>query len=277
MRITDLQGTFTLNNGLEMPYFGLGVYQSKEGEEVINAIHWALEYGYRHIDTAAFYANEKGVGEAVRTSEIDRDKVFVTSKVWNADQGYQSTLKAFDRSMKNLDLEYIDLYLVHWPVKGKFIETWKALEEIYKSGKVKAIGVSNFMIHHLKDIQKNCEVIPAVNQVEFHPRLVQQELIDFCNESNIRYEAWSPLMQGGIFSIDLLKELADSYGKSVAQLVLRWNLQKGVITIPKSSKKGRIEQNANVFDFEITDEDMKQIDSLDKNQRVGPDPNNFNF
>lgn len=277
MSISNLQGTFMLHNGVEMPYFGLGVYLSKEGNEVIDAVRWAIEAGYRHVDTAAFYHNEEGVGEGIRASGINREDIFVTTKVWNSDQGYENTLKAFESSLSKLDLGYIDLYLVHWPVKGKFVDTWKALEEIYDSGKVKAIGVSNFMKHHLETLLEQARVKPMVNQMEFHPRLVQQNLIDFCEDLNIRYEAWSPLMQGGVFQIETLKSLADKYGKSIAQVVLRWNLQKGVITIPKSSKKERIIQNADIFDFEISEEDMADIDALDNNERVGPDPNNFNF
>ncbi len=277
MEISDVKGTVKLHNGVRMPYFGLGVFQTKDGQEINQAINWALNAGYRHIDTAAFYQNEEGVGKAVKASSVPREEIFVTTKVWNSDQGYENAKRAFDKSLGKLGLDYIDLYLVHWPVKGKYKDTWKALEEIYESGKVRAIGVSNFMINHLEDLMASCSVMPMVNQVEFHPRLVQQELLDFCHDHDIRYEAWSPLKQGGIFRIEELKRLAEKYGKTVAQLVLRWNLQKGVITIPKSSKKERIESNANIFDFEIENDDMQLIDGLDRHERVGPDPNNFNF
>lgn len=277
MKITDIKGTVTLANGVEMPYLGLGVYLAKEGNEVINACRYALDAGYRHIDTASLYENEKGVGLAVKQSGIPRNEIFITTKVWNSDQGYESTLRAFDQSLKKLDSGYIDLYLVHWPVKGKYKETWRALEKIYKDGKVKAIGVSNFLKHQLEDLLTSVEIVPMVNQVEFHPYAVQQDLIDFCHARNIRFEAWSPLMQGKIFEIDTLKKIASKYNRSVAQIVLRWDLQKGVITIPKSVRQEIIISNSQLFDFELSAEDMKTIDSLDKNQRVGAHPDHFDF
>ena len=277
MKITDLQGTVKLNNDVEMPYFGLGVFQSQEGQEVINAVKWAIDAGYRHIDTAKLYYNEKGVGEAIRQSKVDRKDIFVTTKVWNSDQGYESTLRAFDASLNRLGFDYLDLYLIHWPVKGKYKETWRALEYLYNQGRVKAIGVSNFMQHHLEDLLQSANIIPMVNQVEFHPCLVQQELLDFCRKNKIVYEAWSPLMLGRVLSIDLLNQLAIKYNKNPVQIVLRWDLQKGVVTIPKSSKKERIISNADIFDFELSQQDMELIDGLDKNERTGPDPYNFNF
>ena len=277
MNITDVKGTVTLSNQVEMPYFGLGVFQSAEGTEVINAVKWAIDAGYRHIDTAALYRNEKGVGQAVRESGIDRKEIFVTSKVWNSDQGYDQTLKAFEVSLNKLGFDYLDLYLIHWPVKGKYKDTWKALEKLYHAGKVRAIGVSNFMQHHLEDLMQDVEIIPMVNQVEFHPRLVQQELLDFCLKNNIRHEAWSPLMQGHILDLPEIKEIAKKYSKSTAQIILRWDLQKGVITIPKSVRKERIISNANIFDFSLTAEEMQTLDNLDKGMRNGPNPNNFNF
>jgi diketogulonate reductase-like aldo/keto reductase len=237
----------------------------------------ALTIGYRHIDTASLYGNERGVGKAITGSGIQRKDIFVTSKVWNSDQGYDSTLHAFDVSIKLLGFEYLDLYLVHWPVKGKYIETWKALERLYTEGFVRAIGVSNFLRHHLENLLLNCREVPMVNQMEFHPYLIQQDLIDYCHSRKIQYEAWSPLMQGKIFDVQELRSLAMKYGKDVAQLVLRWNLQKGVVTIPKSVHKERIVSNAQIFDFDITSEDMKAIDRLDQNKRVGADPDNFNF
>lgn len=275
--LTNLQGTFTLHNGVKMPYFGLGVYLSEDGSEVINAVKWALESGYRHIDTAAIYKNEEGVGEGIRQSEVAREDIFVVSKVWNADQGYDSTLKAFDKSLERLGLDYLDLYLIHWPVAGKYKETWKALEHLYAQGRAKSIGVSNFLQHHLEDLLPQAQVVPMVNQMEFHPYLVQQELLDFCKAHKIQYEAWSPMMQGKIFEMDEFKQLAKKYRKTIAQLVLRWDLQKGVVTIPKSSKKERIIANAQIFDFEISSEDMQTIDDLHKGQRFGPDPDNFDF
>ena len=275
--ITDIQGTFQLHNGVGMPYFGLGVYLADNEEEVVNAIHWALETGYRHIDTASIYKNEEGVGRAIQTSAIPREDIFVVSKVWNADQGFESTLKAFEDSLNRLQLDYLDLYLVHWPVQGKYIDTWKALEQLYKEKKIRAIGVSNFMKHHLEDLMQHTEIVPMVNQMEFHPHLVQQDLIDFCNQHHIQYEAWSPMMQGKIFDLKILDQFAEKYKKTVAQIVLRWNLQKGVVTIPKSVKKERIQSNADLFDFELSQEDIDRIDALDQNKRTGPDPDNFNF
>jgi diketogulonate reductase-like aldo/keto reductase len=277
MKISNIRGTVELKNGVPMPYFGLGVFLVHDGEEVKQAVKYALAAGYRHIDTASLYGNERGVGQAVRESGILRKEIFVTSKVWNSNQGYDNTLRAFDVSMKLLGFVYLDLYLVHWPVKGKYIETWKALEQLYGEGRVRAIGVSNFLYHHLEDLLAHCKVVPMVNQMEFHPYLVQQELIDFCHSRTIQYEAWSPLMQGKIFNIKELHPLAEKYKKDIVQIVLRWNLQKGVVTIPKSIRRERIISNANIFDFEITLKDMQAIDSLDKNERVGADPDNFNF
>lgn len=276
-QITNLQGTFTLHNGVKMPYFGLGVYLSEDGAEVINAVKWALESGYRHIDTAAIYKNEEGVGEGIRKSGIEREEIFVVSKVWNSDQGYESTIKAFNDSLERLGLDYLDLYLIHWPVAEKYKETWKALEHLYAEGKVKAIGVSNFLQHHLEDLLSEAQIVPMVNQMEFHPYLVQQELLDFCKKHKIQYEAWSPMMQGKIFEMDEFKQLAQKYNKTIAQIVLRWDIQKGVVTIPKSSKKERIIANSQIFDFAISKEDMLIIDRLHKGQRFGPDPDNFDF
>ncbi len=275
--ITDVKGTFSLHNGVEMPYFGLGVYLSKDGQEVINAIKWALEAGYRHIDTASIYKNEEGVGEGLKQGGVPREEVFVVSKVWNNDQGYDSTLSAFDESLKRLDLDFLDLYLIHWPVAGKYKESWKALEKIYEEGRVRAIGVSNFLQHHLEDLMSECRVVPMVNQMEFHPFLVQQDLIDFCNKNTIQYEAWSPMMQGKIFGMEAFKNLSEKYGKSIAQIVLRWDLQKGVVTIPKSAKKERILANADIFDFELSEEDVNFLDGMHRGQRFGPDPDNFDF
>jgi diketogulonate reductase-like aldo/keto reductase len=266
----------TLNNGVKMPWLGLGVYKTKDGEEVEQAIHYALKAGYRLIDTAAFYQNEAGVGRAIAKADVAREDLFVTTKVWNSDQGYESTLQAFETSRKKLGLEYVDLYLIHWPVKGKYKETWKALQKLYKEGFVRAIGVSNFQVHHLEDILQDSDVVPAVNQVEYHPLLTQKEVHNFCKAHNIQLEAWSPLMRGNLDN-DVLKEISDKYGKTPAQIVIRWDLQNGVVTIPKSVRESRIIENANVFDFELNAEDMAKIDALNRNHRFGPDPDNFNF
>lgn len=277
MHITDIKGTVDLNNGVKMPYFGLGVFETAEGEEVINAVTWALDCGYKHIDTATLYRNEKGVGEAIANHRIPREEVFVTTKVWNSDQGYDKTIQAFERSLNLLGFDYIDLYLIHWPLQGKYIDTWRALEYLYKQKIVKAIGISNFTKKHMEHLIQNSEIVPMVNQMEFHPYLVQQDLIDYCNDHNIQYQAWSPLMRGGILKIDLINSLAEKYNKTPVQIVLRWNLQKGVVTIPKSSRKDRIIDNANIFDFELSDKDVELIDNLDRNLRIGPDPDNFDF
>lgn len=276
-KITDLQGTFKLHNGVKMPYFGLGVYLSEDGNEVINAVKWALNAGYRHVDTASIYKNEEGVGKGIRQSTVKREDVFVVSKVWNSDQGYDNTLRAFDASLDRLGMDYLDLYLIHWPVKGSYKSTWKALEQLYQEKRVRAIGVSNFLTHQLEDLLESAEIVPMVNQMEFHPFLVQQDLLDFCQAQHIQYEAWSPLMQGNIFEMPLFEDLARKYDKSIAQIVLRWDLQKGVITIPKSSKKERILANADIFDFRLSDEDVTFLDSLNRGQRFGPDPDNFDF
>lgn len=273
----QLSDSVKLANGVEMPRLGLGVWKAKDGEEVENAVKAAIETGYRLIDTAAVYKNEEGVGKAIKASGIMREELFITTKVWNDQQGYESTLQAFEESRKKLGLEYLDLYLIHWPVKEKFKETWKALEKLYQDGWVKAIGVSNFQVHHLKDLIADAKVKPMVNQVEFHPYLTQKELLSYCKEENIQMEAWSPLMQGEVVRVDVIKELAEKYGKTPAQIVLRWDLQHGVVTIPKSVKEHRIRENADVFDFELSPEDMDKLDALNKNHRFGPDPDNFDF
>lgn len=260
-----------------MPWFGLGAFQSKEGAEIENAILTALANGYRSIDTASAYQNERGVGKAIKKSGIPREEIFVTSKVWNTQQGYKSTLMAFEETMEKLDTAYLDLYLIHWPKGKKSVDTWKAMEELYKRGRIRAIGVSNFLTHHLDDFLPECSVFPTVNQVEFHPELVQPELLEYCKNKDIQMEAWSPIMKGKVNYIPLLLELAVKYGKTPVQIVLRWDIQKGVITIPKSVNTERIISNADIFDFEITPEDMKKIDGLDKNKRTGFHPDHVPF
>ncbi len=276
-RVMNIQSTVKLSNGVEMPMFGLGVFLSKEGLEVENAVETALEYGYRHIDTAAVYGNERGVGKAIKKSGIPRSEVFITSKVWNSDQGYQTTFDAFEESIERLDTEYIDLYLIHWPKGELSVETWKALEAIYAQGRAKAIGVSNFLVHHLEFLMPHCTVKPMVNQVEFHPYLQQPSLQQFCLDHRIQLEAWSPIMKGKVNDIPVLQALAAKYGKTPVQITLRWELQKNIVTIPKSVHKERIVANAGVFDFEITPEDMLKIDRLDKEERVGPHPDKITF
>lgn len=273
---TKIADTTTLHNGVKMPWLGLGVWQVSEGNDVENSVKAAIKAGYRSIDTAAIYKNEEGVGKAIKESGVPREELFITTKVWNADQGYETTLAAFEESRKKLGLEYFDLYLIHWPVKGKYTETWKALEKLYSDGLVRAIGVSNFHVHHLEDILADCKVKPMVNQVEYHPLLTQDELLTFCKKNEIQMEAWSPLMQGNL-DLPLLHELAQKYGKSPAQIVLRWDLQNGVVTIPKSITESRIIENSNVFDFELSSDDMERISGLNQNKRFGPDPDNFDF
>lgn len=277
MKITDLKGTVRLANGIEMPYFGLGVFKTEEGAEVENSVKWALESGYRHIDTAAIYKNEKGVGNAIKASEIPRNELFITTKAWNDNQRNNTVMQGFVESLELLQTDYVDLYLIHWPVKGKYLATWKVMEEIYRSGRAKAIGVSNFLQHHLEDIFTIAEIKPMVDQVECHPYVVQQSLIDFCQSNNIVYEAWSPIMRGAVNDIQLFRELSGKYKKTPVQIVLRWDLQKGIVTIPKSVHKDRIKSNADIFDFELSAEDIQRIDALDKNKRFGAHPDTFTF
>lgn len=277
MKISDLKGTVTLHNGIQMPYVGLGVFKIQDGEDVVSAVEAALHTGYRSIDTAAAYQNEEGVGEAIKRSGIPRKDIFVTTKLWNSDQGYENTLSAFDKSLNKLQTDYLDLYLIHWPVKGKYNDSWRAMEELYRSGKIKAIGVSNFLQHHLEDLFTHCSVKPMVNQIEYHPYLTQPSLIKFLKDNKIHPEAWSPLMQGHITEVKLLSDIGRKYGKSSVQIVLRWDLQNGVITLPKSVRPDRIKENVDIFDFELTKEEMQSIDDLNQGFRFGPDPDNFNF
>lgn len=257
-----------------MPWFGLGVFKVEEGSQVVESVKAAIKNGYRSIDTAAIYQNEEGVGKGIKESGVPREELFITSKVWNSDQGYEKTLAAFDESLRKLGLDYLDLYLIHWPGKdkSKYKETWRALEKLYKDGKIRAIGVSNFNVHHLESLLEEAEIKPMVNQVEFHPRLTQLELRDYCKKQGIQLEAWSPLMQGKLLDNEVLAEIAGKYNKSVAQIILRWDLQSEVVTIPKSIKEHRIIENADIFDFELSKEDMEKINALNKDERVGPDP-----
>lgn len=232
----NLQSAVSLHNGVKMPWLGLGVFKVQNGDEVVHSVKSAIKAGYKSIDTAAVYGNEEGVGQAIKEAGVPREELFITTKVWNSDQGYDSTITAFETSLAKLGLDYIDLYLIHWPVKGKYKETWKALETLYKENKVKAIGVSNFQIHHLEDLMEDAEIKPMVNQVELHPLLSQSELRDFCRNQGIQIEAWSPLAQGELLENAVLKEIAQKHGKSVAQIILRWDLQNGIVTIPKSVK-----------------------------------------
>lgn len=276
MSIQQITDFTVLNNGVRMPRLGLGVFQVEDGEQVIDSVGHALAAGYRSIDTAAGYQNEAGVGTAIKQSGIPREELFITTKLANPDQGYESTLRAFEESRRKLDLEYIDLYLIHWPGKDKFQETWKAFEKLHKDGYIRAIGVSNFKIHHLETLKQDSDTIPAVNQVEFHPLLNQQKLLQYCKSEGIQLEAWTPIMKGNL-NLPVITELAKKHGKTPAQIVLRWDIQHEIVTIPKSVHQERIIENANIFDFSLTQEDMNRIDQMNLDQRFGPDPDKFLF
>ncbi|MET7934329.1 aldo/keto reductase [Streptomyces sp. NPDC005322] len=269
----------TLNNGVRMPQLGFGVWQIPDDEAQV-AVRNALEAGYRSIDTAAAYENEEGVGKALAASGIARDELFVTTKLWNSDQGYDSTLRAFDTSLTKLGLDHVDLYLIHWPVPGvdKYVETWKAFEKIYAEGRAKAIGVSNFHPAHIQRLLSETSVAPAVDQVELHPHLQQAELRAFNSRHNIVTEAWSPLGQGkGLLEDPKLAAIAAKYGTSPAQVVLRWHIELGNVAIPKSVTPSRIKENIDIFDFELDAEDLSAIGAMDSGDRLGPDPDTFNM
>ncbi|MGE7218629.1 aldo/keto reductase [Priestia koreensis] len=275
MTSKHLQDYTILHNGVHMPWFGLGVYKVEERQTAVDSVRMAIQHGYRSIDTASFYKNEESVGKGIHESGIPREELFITTKVWNTEQGYDETLAAFDQSLTKLGLDYIDLYLIHWPVKETFKETWRALEKLYKDEKVRAIGVSNFNINHLERLLEDATVKPMVNQVEYHPLLSQEELHQYCKENGIQLEAWSPLMRGQLLENPVLLDIANKYSKSTAQIVLRWDLQNGVVTIPKSTKEQRIVENASIFDFQLTDDEMKRISNLNENKRSGTDPATF--
>lgn len=267
----------TLANGTKMPRLGLGVWRVEDGSQASNSVKWALETGYRLIDTAAVYKNEVGVGEGIRQSGVPREEIFVTTKLWNSDQGYETALKAFDASLEKLGLDYVDLYLIHWPVAGKYKDSWKAMEEIYASGRAKAIGVSNFHQTHLDDLLTEAKIVPMVDQVELHPTLTQEPLRKYLAEKNIAVEAWSPLGQGTLLNTPLLIEIGEKYNKSAAQVIIRWHLQNDIIVIPKSVHENRIQQNFDVFDFELTEEEIQAINGLNKDERFGANPDTFDF
>ncbi|WP_404456348.1 aldo/keto reductase [Oceanobacillus kapialis] len=277
----NLQSKLILSNGVKMPWLGLGVFKVEEGPELVQAVKAAIKNGYRLIDTAAIYGNEAGVGqgiqESIRETGLKREDLFITSKVWNDGLNYEDTIKAFRVSLEKLGLDYLDLYLIHWPGVEQYKEAWKALEDLYKQGLIRAIGVSNFQVHHLEDLAKISEIKPMLNQVEHHPKLTQQDLRKYAKENGIQLQAWSPLMQGQLLDHSLLEEIAEKHGKAVAQVIIRWNLQSGIATIPKSTKEHRIVANGDVFDFQLSAEGMEAIDALNENLRVGPDPDTFNF
>lgn len=270
----------TLNSGVQMPQLGLGVWKSKDGNEVEAAVTAALKAGYRLIDTAMVYGNEGGVGKAIRASGIPREEIFVTTKLWNSDQGKGNVRPAFEASLKRLGLDYIDLYLIHWPMPARdlYVETWHEFEKLYVDKKVRAIGVCNFEVEHLEKLDKHSTVTPAVNQIELHPRFAQTELREYAKEHGIMIESWSPLggTKGSILGNEMLIQIGKDYSKSPAQVVIRWHLQHNLIVIPKSVHAERISQNIDVFDFELSKKEMDMIDSLETGQRLGPDPNTLN-
>jgi 2,5-diketo-D-gluconate reductase A len=269
--------TVRLNNGVEMPQLGFGVFQVPP-DEVIDPVRTAIESGYRLIDTAAAYQNEEGVGKAIADSGVKRDDLFITTKLWNADQGYDEALRAFDVSVGKLGIDTVDLYLIHWPLpkRDNYVATWKAFEKLYADGRARAIGVSNFTQRHLNRLLEETGIVPAVNQVELHPKLPQEELRAFHASHGIVTEAWSPIGQGkGLLEEPTLKSIADATGKSPAQVVLRWHMQLGNVAIPKSVTPDRIQQNIEIFDFELSDADLGSITALGSGERVGPDPEEF--
>lgn len=268
--MNKLTDTFKLNNRIDIPCIGYGTFQTPDGKSVEDGVKEALKIGYRHIDTAYFYQNEKGVGKAIRESGVKREDIFVTSKLWNSDRGYESAKAAFEKTMDNLGLEYLDLFLIHWPaIKKQFdnaeeinANTWKAFEEIYETGRVKAIGLSNFLPHHIDELMKTAKIKPMVNQIEFHPGFAQIETAKYCLENDIVVEAWSPLGRKEVLENETLVELAKKYNKSTAQICIRWVLQHDILPLPKSVTPSRILENSQVFDFEISEDDMKTIDNI---------------
>lgn len=268
-----------LNNGVEMPQLGFGVWQVPD-DEAEQAVATALESGYRSIDTAAIYGNEEGTGKAIATSGIPREELFVTTKLWNSDQGYDSTLRAFDTSLEKLGLDYLDLYLIHWPLptRGKYIETYKAFEKLYTDGRIKAIGVSNFYPEYLEQLIEATSVIPAVNQIELHPHLQQHAVREYHAQQGIATEAWSPLGSGkGLLEVPAIVAIAQKHNRTPAQIVLRWHIQLGNVVIPKSVTPSRIKENIDVFDFSLDTEDIAAISALNEDRRLGPDPATFDM
>ncbi len=270
--------SITLNDGNSIPQVGLGVWQTPP-EDTERAVATALDAGYRHIDTAAAYQNEREVGQALAKSGVARDEVFITTKLWNADQGYDSTLTAFDKSMKRLGLDHLDLYLIHWPMPGKgaFVETFKAFAHLREQGRIRSIGVSNFEPEHLRELVDATGIVPTVNQIELHPLLQQEELREVHAQMGIATEAWSPLGQGSLLKNDTVVSVAEAHGKTPAQVLIRWHMQLGNIVIPKSVTPERIVSNFDVFDFELSEQDMASVSELGDGTRLGPDPRTFEF
>jgi diketogulonate reductase-like aldo/keto reductase len=262
----------TLNNGVDMPVLGLGVYKSRPGRETRDAVHWALEEGYRHIDTARLYRNEADVGAAVKASGLPRGDLFIVTKLWNADQGYDKTRRALEQSLRDLDTDYVDLYLMHWPVAEKRLESWRAMESLLEDGHCRAIGVSNFTVAHVEGLLARADVVPAVNQVEFSPFLYQRELLETCRRHGIQVEAYSPLTHGRRLADARVTAISRDHAKTPAQVLIRWGLQHELVVIPKSVRRERIAENRDVFDFEISADEMTQLDALHEDLRVSWDP-----
>ena len=273
----NLKSTITMNNGIKIPRLGFGVYRAAQGDETKNAVLNALEVGYRHIDTASAYGNEESVGEAIKESGLKREEIFLTTKLFNSDMRAHRQMDAFKESLDRLKVDYVDLYLIHWPVPGVYLESWKVLEEIYNKGLTKAIGVSNFLQHHLDDVIAHGSIVPAANQVEFSPLWQDNLLIQYCREKNIAFEAWGPLAAGELIGDRTTGDIGAKYGKTGSQVILRWMLQKNIIVFPKTVHKSRMIENADIFDFELSDEDMAIIDNMNRHRRTGPDPDNFDF
>lgn len=273
----SLNDTQSLNNGVRMPALGLGTWQAEQGSQTEQAILDAFEVGYRHIDTAKIYKNEESVGKAFRVSGLPREEVFITSKVWNDDQRTGSVARALEDSLARLGMDYVDLYLVHWPVVGKFVNTWRVLEDLARQGKARAIGVSNFMEVHLDELANESRVTPAVNQIEWHPWLQSRSLVERCRRDGIVVEAWAPIMKGKVNDVPEIVEIAKRHQKSPAQVTLRWGLQQRVVMIPKSTRQERIEENADLYDFELSPDEIGAINALDRGQRLGPDPMHIAF
>ena len=273
----SLSDTVSLNNGVKMPTLRLGTYQASQGTQAEQAVLDAFELGYLHIDTAKIYENEESVGRAVRVSGMPRENVFITSKVWNDDQRSGNVARALDESLSRLGMDHVDLYLIHWPVPGQFVRSWRVLEDLRRQGKARAIGVSNFMVNHLDELARESRVMPAVNQIEWHPWLQSRSLLERCRRDGIVVEAWAPIMKGKVNDVPEIVEIGQRHKKSPVQVTLRWGLQSRVVMIPKSVRQLRIEENADLYDFQLSPEEMKVMDSLDRGQRIGPDPNDFAF
>jgi len=268
----SLGSTLTLNNGVEIPRVGLGVFRSRPGRETRDALRAALEVGYRHVDTAAAYGNEADVGAALRETDVPREQIFVTTKLWNSDMGYHSAHDAFRRSLARLGLEYVDLYLLHWPVPGRRLDAWRALEELQRDGLARAIGVSNFTVRHMKELLANATVPPQANQVELSPFLAQRELRAFCADHDVLIEAYSPLTRGVRLDDPVVNRIATRLGRTPAQVLLRWALERDVVVLPKSVHRERIQENATIFDFALGPEDTKALDALDEDFHAAWDP-----